>query len=77
MIGDRDRELLKQLRTASERTDKLIEHAEGGEMDAVEFAGALLVLVRAYSDAAGQMYARAAALNAVHPWTPGGPVARG
>ncbi|MEU5262437.1 hypothetical protein [Amycolatopsis sp. NPDC021455] len=73
----RDRELLTTLGTVVERTNRLIGQAEGGEIGQVEFAGALLVLVRAYWDAADQMRARAAALNAVHPWKPGSPVARG
>lgn len=69
-MHDRDRSLIALLRCVCERTAKFIEHAEQDQLSDLEFAGNLVVLMRTYWDAAAQMRARAAALNAVNPWTP-------
>ena len=73
VIGERDRELLDQLRKVSERTAEFVEEAEQGEMSAVEFAGTLVVLMRRYWDTSDLLRARASALHAAHPWMPRGP----
>ena len=74
MIGERDQELLKQLRKVSERTAEFVDEAEQGEMSTVEFAGTLVVLMRRYWDTTDLLRARASALHATHPW-PGGDAA--
>lgn len=76
MIDERDQELLKQLRKVSERTAEFVEEAEQGEMSTEEFAGTLVVLMRRYWAITDLLRARASALHAAYPWTPGGHSAR-